>query len=379
LMYDYLFPASLFMLPIIFLMFLSGNQRKSKDTQTIDRGRWQGGGSSGWTSNSGYGSGYSSGYRGSSQKGGLCEVCGKRPKFVEWNGLVHPYCGRTCARASQPSCKYPSCISPGKSTFSGYCGPGHARDAVQQGHAPPCVDCKKQPQAIDELCLACNSSLGKSTDPRLKEISLQDPQAASLIDNFTHQWKGPQPAEIGKIYEIQLTPNLEKSREVYGNKLSSVKQPRQLQTFHSAQCICDLGTTSTEPCDWPGCGICAILITGFNEFEFGARTNSGRFGSGVYSYLDPSLADKWAVSTTSSPYKVMLACEVNLLPPRQKPPMFSGLCSSQEKGPLVYVSGADAITPKYLILYSKPKPKPSVSQPKGSPPGSSGRNSAIEE
>lgn len=40
-------------------------------------------------------------------------------------------------------------------------------------------------------------------------------------------------------------------------------------------------------------------------------TNSQqRHGSGVYSYLDPALADGFATSCTSSPYRVMIACDV---------------------------------------------------------------------
>jgi len=53
------------------------------------------------------------------------------------------------------------------------------REAVREGHAQPCTDCKKQPQAIDDLCLACHSSFGRSSDPRLKELSLDDPKAVS--------------------------------------------------------------------------------------------------------------------------------------------------------------------------------------------------------
>ena len=98
-----------------------------------------------------------------------------------------------------------------------------------------------------------------------------------------------------------------------------------------------------------------------------------RFGLGIYSYLEPSLADRWAVTTTSSPYRVMLVCEVDFLPPHVKPPESSGILQSvshctrslaprshtdvtnlqREEGPLVFVSGAEAITPKYLILYYK--------------------------
>lgn len=55
---------------------------------------------------------------------------------------------------------------------------------------------------------------------------------------------------------------------------------------------------------------------------------SDRFGSGIYSYLEPSLADRHAVSTASSPYRVMLACEVDLLPPRVEPPRFSRIVRS---------------------------------------------------
>ena len=80
------------------------------------------------------------------------------------------------------------------------------------------------------------------------------------------------------------------------------------------------------------------------------------------------------MSTTSSPYRVMLVCEVSLPPPQVRPPRFSGIVQSvsrytrsitprshanafilqNEEGPSIFVSGAEAIAPKYLILYSKP-------------------------
>ena len=53
------------------------------------------------------------------------------------------------------------------------------RDAVFQGHALPCAECRKQPQAIGDLCLGCNSSIGRSNEPRLRELHLQDPKADS--------------------------------------------------------------------------------------------------------------------------------------------------------------------------------------------------------
>ena len=79
----------------------------------------------------------------------------------------------------------------------------------------------------------------------------------------------------------------------------------------------------------------------------------------------------------------MLACEVNLLPHRAQPPKFSGILQSvsyrarfltlgshtnpldlqHEEGQSVFVSGAEAIVPKYLILYSKPATTPPMKSP----------------
>jgi len=38
------------------------------------------------------------------------------------------------------------------------------------------------------------------------------------------------------------------------------------------------------------------------------------FGDGVYSYRNPALADNFATSCTSSPYRVMIACDVTVEP-----------------------------------------------------------------
>lgn len=53
------------------------------------------------------------------------------------------------------------------------------RQAVQDGHALACAECGKQPQGIENMCLGCNSSLGRLTEPRLRELNLQDPTATS--------------------------------------------------------------------------------------------------------------------------------------------------------------------------------------------------------
>lgn len=53
------------------------------------------------------------------------------------------------------------------------------RDAVQQGYAKGCAECGKHPQAIEDLCLGCNSAVAKSAESRLRELDPQDPNAAT--------------------------------------------------------------------------------------------------------------------------------------------------------------------------------------------------------
>lgn len=39
-----------------------------------------------------------------------------------------------------------------------------------------------------------------------------------------------------------------------------------------------------------------------------------RFGDGIYSYRNPALADNFATSCTSSPHRVMIACDLVVEP-----------------------------------------------------------------
>ena len=103
-----------------------------------------------------------------------------------------------------------------------------------------------------------------------------------------------------------------KSLITFRMNLEALGDTKQIHTFHGAQCICDLGTSDSSLCNWKSCGICSIIKSSFTAFEFGATSNSGRYGKGIYSYFDPSMADMFATSSITSPYRVMLECEVNV-------------------------------------------------------------------
>ena len=120
---------------------------------------------------------------------------------------------------------------------------------------------------------------------------------------------------IGEIDLAWRSPPVNHSDKIFRKNLEALGNTSQIRTFYGAQCICDLGIADPSLCNWKSCGICLIIKSSFTAFEFGATSNSGRYGRGIYSYFDPSMADRFATSSISSPYRAMLACEVNVPAP----------------------------------------------------------------
>jgi hypothetical protein len=176
-----------------------------------------------------------------------------------------------------------------------------------------CVECRKQPQAVGDLCLGCNNSIGRSNEPRLRELHLRDPGAdsrtfrtpatqlwpltipqlsptstvsgevpnQSRLERSTRFASHATSPKLAKLIGAALTPaerrdTIQLTSRNSSSKLATLGGPRQIQTFHSTQCICDLGSNSLKFCTWQSCGICAIIRSAFTAFEFGAKSNSGR-------------------------------------------------------------------------------------------------------
>lgn len=281
----------------------------------------------------------------------LCETCGKRQKFVEKDGTVHPYCGRTCAKIQQSPCKISGCKDLGKSAFGGFCSPRHARDAVKTGQSAPCHRCGKQPRVIQGLCLQCNNTQGDK-ESSIKELTSRA-KLVSVAEHVTKNWRGVGKVEVHKVFEIFLPKDVYDARDAYRKNLEVIGGTRQLHTFRGAQCICDLGVTDSSLCEWKSCGICSIIKSSFTVLEFGATSNLGRYGSGIYSYFDPSMADRFATSSLSSPYRAMLLCEVNIPTPGSNAFESPLVAKSANDDVRVFVSSAKAIIPRFVVLYAK--------------------------
>ncbi|KAI0695393.1 hypothetical protein BC835DRAFT_1482828 [Cytidiella melzeri] len=275
----------------------------------------------------------------------LCENCGINPKFVE-NGYQHRYCGKTCARNGSgsriQSCLVASCREAPKAAHGGCCCDGHLREAVRDGKVQACLHCHTMPQTIRQLCRACERR--RRAKPCLREVDISELTFTSVSEHFLHEWREIQAPVVTKIVGISSPQEVKSSFEAYRRKLDSKEQLRDLRTYHASQCICDFGVNELTLCSWRSCGICCIIKSSFAVLAFDVEHNNGSFGDGIYSYTNPALADKFATSSTSSPYRAMIACDVAI----------SAHNDSQQvtDGERVFVANCDAILPAYVILYS---------------------------
>ncbi|KZT01539.1 uncharacterized protein LAESUDRAFT_739112 [Laetiporus sulphureus 93-53] len=267
----------------------------------------------------------------------VCQLktCHIRPKYVE-HGRQHPYCSRTCARDGHnraSSCMLEGCREEGDPAQGGFCSEQHARDAVRSKQLKACTSCRWRPRTVGMLCASCSAKT--SSGPALIELSSEGRTFRRVADDFLRAWKGNDPPSVRKVVEIQLPQEIRTRHYQYRKGLESTSAIREVPTYHSSQCICDFGVKDLCLCNWDSCGICKIINSSFSELAFGDTYDNGSLGRGIYSSRSSASADQFATSSTTSPYRAMLACTADV------------------DGDRVFVKNADAIVLKYVILYSK--------------------------
>ncbi|KAF7336997.1 hypothetical protein MVEN_02136300 [Mycena venus] len=275
----------------------------------------------------------------------MCEQCGQKPKFIEPGGSRHPYCSRSCAKqaqgASPSACALRGCRATGKPAFSNFCSDEHGRRVVLLDSDSSCQTLTAiagiPTDKPGDLCIACDR---KMPGPRLKELAVGSTPFTDVRTQFLSEWDSLNAARprIDKVYQVFVPRDV---RARHNGYRANQRATEEIRVFHSAQCICDMGTKTPTLCNFKSCGICCIVKSSFNEFAFGERFNTGRFGEGIYSYRNPSLADVHATSATSTPYRVMIACDIAVESDFEVPDEES-----------VFVPSADAIVPAFIIMYT---------------------------
>jgi len=109
---------------------------------------------------------------------------------------------------------------------------------------------------------------------------------------FSNEWRTQDdPPTAEKIYEITISRDVRAKHDAYGYDVRIVqdssltcaphrtKHPslKEIRTFHSSQCICDLGSKEAALCNFKACGICNIVKSSFKAFAFAVPYNTGRY------------------------------------------------------------------------------------------------------
>ncbi|KAH9942726.1 hypothetical protein B0H21DRAFT_750060 [Amylocystis lapponica] len=259
----------------------------------------------------------------------LCETCNVRPKYKEPNGYQHPFCGKTCAR--------------------------NKMDQNMQGHSNPINNGPRN--TVNEGYIPASRARSR-VDSSLRELHSKDAMWQSVVSAFAHDWQDNHHPTIEKILNISLPNDVRKRHEDYRKYLDAKTGAVELKTYYSAQCICDLGVNDVELCNWESCGICNVVKSSFDLFCFHTTHETGRHGRGIYTNLTPARADHFATSSTSSPYRVMLVCNVLVArskDPREPMQSTSGKTISVNDGERVFVSDSAAVLPRYILLYNNLK------------------------
>ncbi|KAG1752325.1 uncharacterized protein EDB91DRAFT_511232 [Suillus paluster] len=280
----------------------------------------------------------------------MCETCGIKTRFVDPSGMQHSYCGRTCARTgvgkATSECLLKGCSNPGTAAFNGFCSEDHAKKGG--GVSPPLAS----PGPNTQLQTHNHNGAGRTKPQAPSDIvHLSEISSATVWREFVREWNSKWLSQEGsalveKLYEISYPARISDAQDKYLQDIKAAGQPRVLRTFHASQCICDMGTKGPMLCKWNSCGICNVVGSAFKGVAFGVPYNIGRQGKGLYSSRNPASADRLATSCLSSPYRVMIACDVVLPQPLDK-------STSVVAGDRVVVRVSEAIVPRFIVMYTK--------------------------
>lgn len=148
----------------------------------------------------------------------------------------------------------------------------HTRSMYRLGQVEGCQKCAIQPRTVGPLCIPCDRR--ESVGPRLRELNADGSTFKSLRAQFLSEWESSEGSpSFAKAYEIILPRDVRIRHDQYR---SSNPKFEEVRSFHSSQCICDLGFKDSALCSFKSCGICCPIKSSFKSFAFGAPANKGR-------------------------------------------------------------------------------------------------------
>ncbi|KXN81448.1 Iron-sulfur clusters transporter ATM1, mitochondrial [Leucoagaricus sp. SymC.cos] len=174
--------------------------------------------------------------------------------------------------------------------------------------------------------------------PRLRELNADSAAFRNLRAQFLSEWetKSDHLPGFENAYEVILTRDVRVRHDAY----------RCVRFMFVAARRCPEGEH--------------IIVEGITKLIIVAS----RFGPGFYSYQNPARADRFSTSCTTSPYRVMIACDTVVLPGqvqedstgvswqhlKNKITLIPSFIQVNEES--IFTQLADGILPAYVIMYT---------------------------
>ncbi|KAF9002457.1 hypothetical protein BDQ17DRAFT_1243298 [Cyathus striatus] len=321
---------------------------------------------------------------------GNCVVCHNRPKYFD-GVIVHPFCGKRCARrmlngmtaprpiATTVVCNIPGCNKPTHTSANGapsnYCSNAHC----QLTRASLCLLCLRIPKLRNSVF--CGQNCANNTErnaPMILDIPFGHSAFMSACDQFESSWKhsGSICPTVRHVYKIMSPRSCLAAYDAYRASVESRGQfisagrsaGNQNRRWHGTTRECNLGDKGqTRFCSSPTCSLCCIVRSSFNIGLYGKKTGWGRFGKGIYTSSISSKCNDYSENNCGSPYKALLLNKVvigrgcKMLQDNTTlvaPPAGYDSVLAEAGGSLNYdesvVYRNEAIRPTYLVIYDGP-------------------------
>ena len=187
-------------------------------------------------------------------------------------------------------------------------------------------------------------------------------QFRSIGDKFRQDWAKGVTGEVKAVYIID-NPHLKRTWTRYKQSLPYVYQQTE-DHYHGTKLLCNLTANNDLCCD-RDCSVCRIAESGFDEQRIKTSIpRFQRFGRGMY--LAPQSSKCHDYTQGAYTYRALLLCEVcpgnkyhllkgdqSLLGPPESYHSIYGLVGGSLNYEEIVLPRADAILPKYIIVYRK--------------------------
>jgi hypothetical protein len=202
-----------------------------------------------------------------------------------------------------------------------------------------------------ELCEICTAHQDHFT--YLEEVPLKGDLFKAVRSYIDQDRKSSAFIEVERILEVHPAKIAKAAFETARQRLAINGAVQTLNGYFTDLAICNIGSPSLDLCKNKTCGICSVLKSSFKVFAFGANSQDGPSGNGIYISKTAALADPAATSSTSTPYRVLICCEILSGRERSRMSLSGSRPTILETDAGWFFKDAALCMPKFVVLYTR--------------------------